>query len=272
MESLEISRFQDIVLQFLKENLIVTLSDMEVLYTSVTVQSQTKVRGRPQLEVTTIVTADVYDSTQEIDDEFDFRETTERPFDTNMTGLLFMLTAAEDESRINSVDGASSSSVLEGENRWIGILAICVAFFILLIAIVCMSLYCWRKREVRFGNFGKDIDTSESEEDVPIPASLQAHSWESDDRFDMNNGLGANNVTVDVHKCNSATCPQCTKAKTNRPEFMRLTPRSVRWASLWQMASPFSYRESTSPSRSPKKSALKSPPGRLGSKKVSFDA
>ncbi|KAI2504001.1 hypothetical protein MHU86_10434 [Fragilaria crotonensis] len=209
MEAQEVSRFQDIVLQFLKDNLNVTQNDMEVDYTSVTVQTQKKVRGRPQIEITMIVTAAVYDSSQEIDDDFDFRETTERPFDTNMTGLLLMLTASEDESGVNAVNGSSSSSVLEGENRWIGILAICIAIFVLLIVILCVFLYCWRKREVPFGNFGKDIDT-ESEEDVPVP--LHTNSWESDDRFDMNTGLGANNVTVDVHKCNSATCPQCTKA------------------------------------------------------------
>ncbi|KAI2503714.1 hypothetical protein MHU86_10774 [Fragilaria crotonensis] len=98
MEAQEVSRFQDIVLQFLKDNLNVTQNDMEVDYTSVTVQTQKKVRGRPQIEITMIVTAAVYDSSQEIDDDFDFRETTERPFDTNMTGLLLMLTASEDES------------------------------------------------------------------------------------------------------------------------------------------------------------------------------
>lgn len=256
-------------IQFLQENPNLKQGDMEVDYTSVTVQTQKEYEDPTALRLMIIVTADVYDSSQEIDDDFDFREITKRPFDSNMTGLLGLMSLLDEKPVINGVSGEKTFNVMEGENRWIGILAICIALFVLIMVIACICLFCWRKRHVPFSNFGLDIDTSESDEDVP--ASRQAESWESEDSAGMN-GLAANSATVDVHKCNSATCPQCVKGAKNKPEFMRLTPRSIRWASLWQMTSPFNNSEPRSPSRSPRRSAMKSPHSRIGSKRVSFDA
>ena len=291
LQNRDIATFEAILLQFLKENYILTHSDMQVELLSATVQEQQKVqRGdislqnvsgtnqavpQPDLDITSVVSAEVYDPSQQIPEDFDYEELIESPFERNMTGFLLMLEQLRD-------DGSNSGEVLvsresQDGKEWIGILIISIASAILILVLLGICIHSWRKRNVPFADFGKDVDTSESDDENQGKKKTKgqkggpAESWESEDSADIK-GPAAKTATVDVHKCNSATCDLCTKGRANAPLFVRLTPRSVRWASIWQMTSPFGQNQPRTQIISPRKSAMKSPLSRLGSKKVSFDA
>jgi hypothetical protein len=163
----------------------------------------------------------------------------ERPFKTNMTAFLDSLPPLGTHPK--------SSASTENQIEWVGIFLICLSVILILIILLLICCYHYRRRQdskkaaaaAAGKEIDKEIDTSESEEEAPPPGGVVAESWESEDSAGLN-GLAANNATVDVHKCTSATCPQCVAEKGRiKPKFVRLTPRSSRWASLFQMKSPY---------------------------------
>jgi disulfide bond formation protein DsbB len=224
MKEDEQKAFAVLVLQFLMENRMdTTMYDIEVMYTLVIVHMQAMLRGPPPpraLSVTIVVSADVFSPTaQEIHTDFDYRDFVQHAFDTNMTGFLDMLPRLKD---LNFNGAASFNNMADEENRTIGIIIICIAVLTLLAVLLLIFSFCVRKRR-------KDAIDKAS-----IKLAAQ-RSWETEESAVVAGGLEAGAATRNVHKCSSATCAQCSKnKKTNNTKFVRLTPRSTRWSTIWK--------------------------------------
>ena len=130
--------FSALVLQFLVNNM---LSDIELNYTFVVVHMQVVIPGPPPaLNVTCVVSADVYSPSHEIPADFDYRENVEYGFETNMTGFLDTLPPLEDNRNV------SSFSIADVSDKTIGIVIVCVAVLALQVVLVSSCIFRARNR------------------------------------------------------------------------------------------------------------------------------
>lgn len=146
MTEKEQQAFSALVLQFLVNNM---LSDIEVSYTFVVVHMQAVVPGSPSaLNVTFVVSADVYSPSQEIPADFDYRENVEYGFETNMTGFLDTLPSFEENRTINGFDDGDPSFGMadDDDRRRLGIVAICIAVLALQVVLVLICIFLVRNR------------------------------------------------------------------------------------------------------------------------------
>jgi hypothetical protein len=261
-----IKQFQDSVLQFLQENLVLLHHDMTVDFLSAIVQMQQFIKEEPALVVIIIVTVEIFDSSQRLPDNFDIKDTLEHPFDTNVTGFInttgvleVMPPLPQEEHPFVSVSAASSApnSYWTTRDAWVGFLAISLAILILLIVIFFICRRCRRKsKEVA----AIDVVELESEDDHSMPAEVvegggegllsNLESWKSEDGMNSiaEHGLAAKNPTVNVHRCHSAMCPVCmpTQGSNRTTTFVPLTP-SMSWTRLnnvWNQTRPTSILRS----------------------------
>jgi hypothetical protein len=233
----DIQTFQESVLQFLRENLVLLHDDMTVDFLSAIVQMQYFIKKEPALIVIVIITVEIYDSSQKLPDNFDMKETLEHPFDTNVTGFINMTGVLNVTPPFVSVSVASSTqeSFWNSRDAWIGFLAIAFAILVLLIVIFCICRRRCRK--------AKEVAAVEMEsDDLPILSEVEGgfsnlESLKSEDAASSitEHGLAAKNPTMNVHHCHSAMCPVCKPAQEkNRTWFVPLTP-SMSWSRLNNM-------------------------------------
>jgi hypothetical protein len=248
-----INKFQESILQFLEENLVLVHQNMTVELLSAIVQMQQFIKNEPALIVIVIITTEIYDSSQKLPDNSDIKDTLERPFDRNITGFINMTGVLEvmppppkEEHPfvgVSAVSSAQEEAFWTRKDAWIGYFVISLSILILLIVLFLICRRCRRKsKEVPAVDLESEDQVILSEVDRQ-QSTIEASRSEDDASNIPEFGLAAKNSTVNVHRCHSAVCPVCKPAQEgNRTTFLPLTP-SMSWSrftSVWNQSRPSS--------------------------------